>query len=106
MDNAATRRIAEGVPNGRNVIAAPLAGTEALRDLLGDIVTKDRELGAEIMIDANNFFLQVRGRVVAADELVTAGRCGENARRQKSRRVAVDKRKRIGVERYKRGLLG
>src|SRR4029077_10986967 len=68
VDNGAIRRVAESVADGRNVGAAPLTDPEALRDLFGDVMAKHRKLAAEVVIDADNLFLQIRGRFVAADK--------------------------------------
>ena len=68
MDHAAVRRVAERVADRRNVCAAPLADSKALRNLLRDEVSEDRELAVEVVVDANDLFPQIRGRVVAADK--------------------------------------
>src|ERR1700722_2030281 len=69
----AIRRVAERVANSRNVRAAPLANREALRNLLGDKVTEDRELAGEVVIDANDFFAEVCRGGRGTGELVVAG---------------------------------
>src|SRR5882672_836879 len=68
MNDSAKGRIAKGVTNGRNVRPAPLANSETLRNLFCNEVSKDRELAGEVVIKADNLFLQIGWRVVNADE--------------------------------------
>ena len=97
MDDGAIRRIAEVVADRRNVVSAPLAGCETLGDLFGDVVSEDGELAVEVMVDADDFFPQIRDSVGAALELglwVSAAGCRvvgrENASRDKSCGVRID----------------
>src|SRR6266480_5227696 len=78
MDNAATRWIAEAGADAGNVITAPQRLPKGLRNLLGNKVPENRELAVEVVIDADNLFLQVGWRVVSALELVSVCLTGEN----------------------------
>jgi len=81
VDNAAARRVTEGVTDRGNVVTAPLAGAEGFASPARDVVSEDGELGGEVMINADDLFTQVRRGVVAADKFGGArqGR-GEDAR--------------------------
>jgi len=79
MDHTAVRRITHGVPDGGNVVAAPLRGGKALCNLLGDKVAEDRKLGAELMVNTNQLFADVGCRSSAAKELCATCRSRENA---------------------------
>ena len=68
MHDRAIRGVAERVADRRNICSTPLAYTEPLGNLLRDEVSEDREFAGEIVIDADNFFGQVRRRVVSSDE--------------------------------------
>ena len=70
MNNAAVGRVTEGVADGGNVRAAPLTDRVALADLLGDEVAEHRELAGEVVIDADDFFLQGCGSGARAVEAV------------------------------------
>src|SRR5258707_264204 len=69
VDDSAVGRIAEGVADGRNVSTAPLADRGALRDLLSDEVAESGAAAGEVVIDADDLFLQVRGSANAAEKL-------------------------------------
>ena len=106
VDHSAVRRIAEGVAGGRNVVAAPHRRSEVLCDLFGQIVAEDRELAAELVIDADDLFLHIGRNVVAAQEdrisaAFTPLLAGKDAGLQQRRRVWIDHagRDRIAGER-------
>ncbi len=47
--------------DGGNIVGAKYACPVGLRDLFSDEVTKDHELIADILIDADNFLPDLRG---------------------------------------------
>ena len=68
MNDTAKRWIAKSVADGWDVVTTPLARSEGLTDLFSDEVSEHRKLVGEIVIDSDDLFLQIRRRVVAADE--------------------------------------
>ena len=86
VDNRAVGRITEGIADCGNVGAAPLADRVTLRDLLGNVMSEDGEFVSEVVVDANDFFPQVRRSTRAAEELVSCRGFRENACVRKSRR--------------------
>src|SRR5277367_4992492 len=97
VDNAAIGGIVESVPYGWHVGAAPLADRIALRDLLGDKVSEDRKPAREIMIDAKDFFPQIRRSSSTAEEFVIRGWRRENPSAYQRRGVAVNHARRNRV---------
>ena len=95
MDNAATRWIAEGIADSWNIISAPLAGGETLCHLFSNVVSEDGELGAEVMVNANDFFPKIGRSISAANERAygvsnVGGRCGEDACLEQSSGIRID----------------
>ena len=72
VNHGAVRGVAESIGDRWDVIAAPLGGSVGLRDLLGDPVSKHRELGTELVVDAGNFFSQVVGELLPPEEIRAA----------------------------------
>ena len=74
-------------------------------------MSKNGELAAEIVVDADNLFPQIRGRVVATDKRwaplgVDRIALRENASAYQRGRVAVNKRKLVGIVGSKRRIVG
>ena len=95
VNYCAVRRIAEGIACRRHVVPAPHRCAEVLRDLLGQIVAEDRELAAELVVDADDLFLYVGRHVIAArkNRLSVFVHCvigGEDPGSQQSRCVWID----------------
>src|SRR5262245_28134804 len=104
MENAGIRGIAEGVSNRRHVVAAPHAGNEVLRHLLGDESTINGQLAGRVVIDSRDFFPEVVRNTHGGLELISIGRCGENASEgatssQQRLSVSIEKRERVAVKR-------
>ncbi len=71
MNDGAVGGIAKGVSDSRNVRSAPLADRITLSNLFGDKVPEDRKLAGEVVIDADDFFLQISRNIGAAHELIS-----------------------------------
>ena len=80
VDHGRIRGTTKSSADRGNVIGAKNSGSEALRDVVGNKVAKYQEFFADVLIDADNFFLYVRRQVAAADErVVSIGRRKDTA---------------------------
>jgi hypothetical protein len=70
--------IAEVTSDGGNIVGAKYGCSIGLRDLFSNEMAKDRELVADILVDADNFLPDVRGQIVSADEAVVVVGGGED----------------------------
>jgi len=79
VDYRGIGRIAEITFDGGNIVGANYGCSVGLRDLFSNEMAKDRELVADILVDADNFLPYGRGLIIAADEAVSGVWRGEDA---------------------------
>jgi len=72
VNNGAVPWIVEGVSNCGQIVAAPLARSVPLGNLLGDEVSEHGEPIGEVLVDADHLLLQICFSVGAAAELALA----------------------------------
>src|SRR5204862_884335 len=79
VDHSGIRRIAKGVSSRRNVVAAPHAGRDVLRNRFGNERAINRELTGGVVINAGNLFPQIVGQTHGSLEPVAIGGRRENS---------------------------
>src|SRR5262249_15540666 len=98
------RRVSKGIANGGYVRAAPLADRKALGNLLGDKVAEHRKLASEVMVDADNFFLEVRRSVCTTKKPVAVRGSREDTGAHQGSGIGIDHTRGNGVTREWRAL--
>src|SRR5205085_4367348 len=98
VDHSGIRRIAKGVSSRRNVVAAPHAGRDVLRNRFGNERAINRELTGGVVINAGNLFPQAVGCSHWSSEMVAIVR-----RRENPTKLAAGGQQRlsVGVEEWK-----
>src|SRR5579871_1053088 len=79
VNHAAVRRVTKLGARYGTVGPCPKGRAKVLVHLLGNEVAEHRKLAAEVVINADDFFAKIRWRIIAALELCSYVRSGENS---------------------------